>query len=84
MATISLSKKELEAIYFLIEAQSSVLESSTNEEYVKIANESIANAHNIIKKYCDSQAKAHFVYDMKKEKGLIVSKKNQTSRDAIK
>lgn len=59
---VSISKKELEAIYHLIDQMEGDLESASDPEYIDFANETIETASNFIekcKKAKVSEAKRH-------------------------
>lgn len=51
MANISMSEKEVNALYFLIGSQEAHLESCEDKEYIKEASNSINLAEKLIRKY---------------------------------
>lgn len=55
---VSITKKEFEAILFGLDQISDALESASDEEYIKSANEAIDCLYNISDKYKIAQLKA--------------------------
>lgn len=63
---MSISEKEIYAIYFGLEQINEALESSSNDDYIQSANEAINGLNSILRKYHLAREKANYLNDAKR------------------